>query len=88
MMAKLLHATESFVVFDAQELGQSIPRRFETQLVKKTSTLGSQTRKHARSYEQLNGSANVIVLLDPSLPSSRLSYILQNTPTTADRSES
>jgi acyl-CoA synthetase (AMP-forming)/AMP-acid ligase II len=126
MIAKLLHATESFVGFDAQGLEQSIPRRFETQLVKRPATHSIQTRKHALSYEQLNGGANVIareilnrqgkgsepihlllendapmieailgvlkagkivVPLERSLPSSRLSYILQNTPTAADHSE-
>jgi amino acid adenylation domain-containing protein len=117
-MAKLLHATGTFVDFDAHELEQSIPRRFEAQAAKRPSHLAIETRKHTLSYEQLNSSANVIareilngrgkgsepialllendapmieailgvlkagkiyIPLDPSLPSSRLSYILQDT---------
>ena len=60
MMANLLYAPDFFVGFDAEELEQSIPRRFETQLAKRASCLAIQSRKHALSYEQLNSSANVI----------------------------
>ena len=45
MMAKLLYATESFVDFGAQELGQFVPRQFETQLAKKALLLSYILRK-------------------------------------------
>jgi hypothetical protein len=80
MMAKLLFATESFVDFDAPELEQFVPRRFETQ----RAHLIIQTREYVLSNQQLNGS----VPLDPSLPSFPFSYIQRDTPAAADGSKS
>ena len=115
--AKCFHPSGAFVEFKRDEVEQSIPDRFEQQVVKYPDRIAVKTRNHTLTYDALNKMANrvarailaqsgegeeaialllendapmiaailgvlkagkIYVPLDPSLPSARLAYILED----------
>ncbi len=56
--AKCVHASNSFVKFEKEEIEQSVPDRFEQQVAKYPDRIAVKSRNHALTYDGLNKAAN------------------------------
>src|SRR3970282_2810295 len=56
--SKCFHPSGAFVEFKRDEVEQSIPDRFEQQVVKYPDRIAVKTRNHTLTYDALNKAAN------------------------------
>ncbi|MFC1714608.1 amino acid adenylation domain-containing protein [Candidatus Poribacteria bacterium] len=56
--ARCVHPTGTFIRFEEEEIEQSIPARFEQQVLRYSDCLAVKTRKHEFTYDELNKAAN------------------------------